>query len=415
MNGLVSSVYELWRGGPQGGLLTVILFNINSNWLSDICQPGIPSSYRFSLAPVPVPVPRDAIQQTRDCPPAMLPPFQHLGNHNCPYNPKCKHAEWQLMVPLNPPAASKPSTSQNIPSESLPTGCLNAKTDAPCRVTAIVGGSGVPCVETGPFCLPVLDLEGLCHCSRFEIAPHVPVLPQLPGSCFPLCREDSLRLLYIDDASLAQRIDLNSMLVPLLQTAGPHGRMAGCGMGIPGQWLSLQHKLRDVIKNTEALGMQVNSRKTKILMINDAHTKQAVPLVSATDGDTILCVAELKLLGLVFDEKLCWWPMVTDLVRRTRTKLWALMRLREAGASLEVLKVNYCSKVRTILEYCGPVWGCFVSGIQEQKIESCQIQALQIILGAQASSYEAYLATLELERLTVRRQRPNTEICNWLI
>ena len=195
MNGLVSSVYELWGGGPQGGLLTVILFNINSNWLSDICQPGIPSSYRFSLAPVPVPVPRDAIQQTRDCPPAMLPPFEHLGNHTCPYNPKCKHAEWQLMVPLNPPAASKPSTSQNIPSESLPTGCLSAKTDAPCRVTANVGGSGVPCVETGPFCLPVLDLEGLCHCSRFEIAPHVPVLPQLPGSCFPLCREDSLRLL----------------------------------------------------------------------------------------------------------------------------------------------------------------------------------------------------------------------------
>ena len=27
MNGVVSSVYDLWGGGPQGGLLTVLLFN----------------------------------------------------------------------------------------------------------------------------------------------------------------------------------------------------------------------------------------------------------------------------------------------------------------------------------------------------------------------------------------------------
>ena len=37
----VSDVYELWGGEPQGGLLTVLLFNINSNWITDLCQPGI--------------------------------------------------------------------------------------------------------------------------------------------------------------------------------------------------------------------------------------------------------------------------------------------------------------------------------------------------------------------------------------
>ena len=51
MSGLVSSVYELWGGGPQGGLLTVLLFNVNSNWLTDICQPSITNKYRFLMQP----------------------------------------------------------------------------------------------------------------------------------------------------------------------------------------------------------------------------------------------------------------------------------------------------------------------------------------------------------------------------
>ena len=52
---------------------------------------------------------------------------------------------------------------------------------------------------------------------------------------------------------------------------------------------------------------------------------QAVPLISAEDGDVLLCVAELKLLGLVFDQTMTWWPMVTDLVNRKRSKLWAIV------------------------------------------------------------------------------------------
>ena len=43
----VSEIFELWGGGPQGGLLTVLLFNINSNFITDLCQPGIRQSARF--------------------------------------------------------------------------------------------------------------------------------------------------------------------------------------------------------------------------------------------------------------------------------------------------------------------------------------------------------------------------------
>ena len=80
------------------------------------------------------------------------------------------------------------------------------------------------------------------------------------------------------------------------------------------------------------------------------------------------------------------------------------MRLRDSGADLETLNVNYCSKVRSIVEYGGAVWGCIISGTQAKKIETCQIQALQIILGSQSSSYEANLTKLGLERLSTRRR-----------
>ena len=139
-------------------------------------------------------------------------------------------------------------------------------------------------------------------------------------------------------------------------------------------------------------------------MINPAHTKQAVPMVAAVDGSPLLCVSEMKLLGLIFDDSLTWWPLVNDLTGRTRRKIWALHRLREAGASTEVLKVNYVTRVRSILEYGAVVWGCVISGLQAKNIEKVQMNALQVVLGAESRSYEANLRKLELEKLSVRRE-----------
>ena len=48
-NGAVSGEYELWGGGPQGGLLTVLLFNLYSNWITDVCQPGTSQADRFQV------------------------------------------------------------------------------------------------------------------------------------------------------------------------------------------------------------------------------------------------------------------------------------------------------------------------------------------------------------------------------
>ena len=113
----------------------------------------------------------------------------------------------------------------------------------------------------------------------------------------------------------------------------------------------------------------------------------------------------MRLLGLVFDERLTFWALVNDITSRARNKIWGLLRLREAGAPIDILKINYCTRVRNTLEYGSPVWGGLLSGIQEKEIEDIQLLALQVIMGSQSSSYTTNLKRLELSRLKERRQR----------
>ena len=62
----------------------MLLFNVNSNWITDICQPGILQSARF-LPNRPVFALRCASAQQRDCPPDRLGEPAHV----CPFVHKC--------------------------------------------------------------------------------------------------------------------------------------------------------------------------------------------------------------------------------------------------------------------------------------------------------------------------------------
>ena len=128
-------------------------------------------------------------------------------------------------------------------------------------------------------------------------------------------------------------------------------------------------------------------------------------MISANEGEPLLLVHELRLLGIKFDQELTWWPLTSDLVTRSRAKVWSILRPREAGVNLEVLKVNYCVRVRSILEYAAPIWGGLLNGLQCHALEEVQRLACLIILGGQASSYEKNLLKLELPTLSSHRSQ----------
>ena len=122
------------------------------------------------------------------------------------------------------------------------------------------------------------------------------------------------------------------------------------------------------------------------------------------DEQPLMLVQELCLLGILFDHELAWWPIVRDICSRSRAKIWSLLRLREAGAELQILTASYCMRVRTILEYAVPVWGGLLNGQQALALEEVQRLACLVMLGGQASSYAQNLSKLELPRLSTRRE-----------
>ena len=135
-------------------------------------------------------------------------------------------------------------------------------------------------LSVAQYCNPLLDINGLCHCNVRTPPAHVPFLPVPTGSSFPQCRNNSLRVLYIDDALVARSLNLEKLCAELLSTFEPSGKMASCGLGIPGAWTSLEHRLRDIRYQAKDIGMELNEKKTKLIVFNPYTSRQAIPFVS---------------------------------------------------------------------------------------------------------------------------------------
>ena len=103
--------------------------------------------------------------------------------------------------------------------------------------------------------------------------------------------------------------------VPLLPTLGPHGMIDGCGYGVPGKWFALEHRLRDIQKNASSIGMLLNTKKTTLMLFKPTKNRMCLPFCLLNDGEPLPVVNEPRLLGIILDEKLSWWPLVRDLLQ----------------------------------------------------------------------------------------------------
>ena len=104
-------------------------------------------------------------------------------------------------------------------------------------------------------------------------------------------------------------------------------------------------------RHASSIGMKLNDKKTNIIMFNPAYTHQAVPFIAVEDGSPLPVIRKMRLLGLLLDCDLTWWPLVMDLVNRCKSKIWSLMKLREAGANRQQLTILYTARVRCTIEY----------------------------------------------------------------
>ena len=123
------------------------------------------------------------------------------------------------------------------------------------------------------------------------------------------------------------------------------------------------------------------------------------------DDQEIEVVEEMRVLGITITSDMKWATNTNIMVTRANKKLWVLRRLKDSGAKEDDLVDIYCKQVRSLLELAVPAWHGGINKDDQMDIERIQKSACHIILGEDYTSYRNALKSLNLEALSVRRDK----------
>ena len=229
----------------------------------------------------------------------------------------------------------------------------------------------------------------------------------------PLCtaKEKLHKKAFVDDLTLLEKISLKD-LQKKKRIIGPLNYHDRFNLAMPPHKSILQHQLQDLKLFTKEHHMFLNSTKTKCIPFNSSKSRDFMPELQLEEGSFLEVIYQLKLVGLVITSELTWSAHVDYTVNRVNKVLWQLTRFKQLGAAQDKLITFYKLKIRSILMF-GAV--CFHSSLtiqQSQQLELQQRRSLAIILGSQYGSYEHARSLVNLPKLDKLRQ----EAClNWAI
>ena len=148
--------------------------------------------------------------------------------------------------------------------------------------------------------------------------------------------------------------------------------------------------------------MVVNDKKTVMLCMSDAISFQPEARMMA-GNDTITSKDQMKVFGFVFGKQPTVNTHVELLIRRLRSRTWALTKLKRAGFSEAELVRLYCGAIRPVAEYATPAFHSMVPGHLAALLERQQSQALKHIFGSDMSA-AAMRERASIPTLTSRRE-----------
>ena len=174
---------------------------------------------------------------------------------------------------------------------------------------------------------------------------------------------------------------------------------------------TLQKAVASLIDWSNRNGLRINNDKTKELTIyfGRRHLVSDVPELTV-GGINIEKVCSFKVLGVIISQDLTWKEHVLYIVSKACKRLFIIYQLIRSGISVADVIAIYCSLIRSVLEYCSPVWHCGLSSGQSTEIESVQKRVLKIIFPD--LSYNNALLKSGLERLSIRRERLSVKTFN---
>ena len=131
----------------------------------------------------------------------------------------------------------------------------------------------------------------------------------------------------------------------------------------------------------EEIGMAIHGKKTQLLVISPANGCHTTATIATAAGDSIVAVEELKLVGFTFGSSPGAGAHVATIGEKYKKKKWMLYHLRDAGFKGTHLYKLYCCYVRSVIEYCSPVYHPLLTQAQEVYLERLQRHALRVCFG----------------------------------
>lgn len=210
---------------------------------------------------------------------------------------------------------------------------------------------------------------------------------------------------YVDDLTVAEALNLKDVLTVereenITRPLNYHQRTEHILIEGNSQ---VQRQLKELEEYAAKNEMQINQKKTKLMLFNPCRIKDFQPDMELS-GVKIEVVQQMKLLGVVITEDLKWHKNTSLITKKAYSRLWMLRRLKSMGASRETLLDVYNKQIRSILEYGAVVWNAGLKKENITKIERVQKSAFAIILGAQYNRYEEACNILNMKNLAERRK-----------
>ena len=125
---------------------------------------------------------------------------------------------------------------------------------------------------------------------------------------------------------------------------------------------------------------------------------------TAPGGDGIESVDKMKLVGFTFGDEPGVGAHVEAICDKYKHKKWMLHHLREAGFRDMTLYRLYCCYIRSIFEYCSPVFHSLLTAGQEAQLERLQRHALRTCFGC-SGPIEHIIDSNQIDSLKIRRER----------
>ena len=166
--------------------------------------------------------------------------------------------------------------------------------------------------------------------------------------------------------------------------------------------LTSQRYLDIININTKQQKMKMNQTKTKNLIFNFSKKHQFTTRLQLND-ENVQVVNQTKLLGTIICDSLSWDATIKDIVRKSYCRMEILRKISGFGASVEDMKKIYISYIRSILEQSCVVWGSSLTQENKNDLERVKKIATKLLLKEKYVDYEKSLITLDLKKLSVRR------------